>query len=83
MATPWARIVSITNLDGDRPLPLPDGAVTPFLTQTIPPGTYRVVLTCPQLEELRLERLVTVPAGETVPLAVSFLPAPAMTERFR
>ena len=82
-ATPWARIVSITDIARDKPLPLLDGAVTPYLAAAVPPGTYRVVFSCPQLSELRLERLVTVGAGETVPLAVSFLPAAALAERFR
>jgi hypothetical protein len=82
-ATPWARIVSITDIARDKPLPLPEGAVTPFLAATVPPGTYRVVLSCPQLSELRLERLVKVTAGETVPLAVSFLPPGKLVERFR
>ncbi|HUM01310.1 MAG TPA: protein kinase [Thermoanaerobaculia bacterium] len=83
LATPWARVVSITDIGRDKPLPLLEGAVTPYLALTVPPGTYRVVFTCPQLSDLRLERLVTVGAGETVPLAVTFLPTAALAERLR
>jgi len=83
LATPWAQVVSITDAAGGRPFPRPDGAVTPYLAASIPPGTYRIVLACPQLSGQQLDRTVTIGPGETVPLAVSFLPAAALAERFR
>jgi serine/threonine protein kinase len=83
LATPWARVVSITDIAGERAVPLPAGAQTPFLTAPLAPGTYRVVLSCPQLSEQRLERTVTVTPDETVQVAVSYLPAAALVERLR
>ncbi len=82
-ATPWARVVSITDLAGERPLPLPDGTVTPFLLAPLEPGTYRIVLACPQLSGAVQTRDVTVTPGETVPLAISFLPPATLAERLR
>lgn len=83
LATPWARVVSITDVDGERTIPLPERAQTPFLTAPLAPGTYRVVLSCPQLSDKRLERTVTVTPGDTVPVAVSFLSPAALAERLR
>ncbi|MGE5346628.1 MAG: serine/threonine-protein kinase [Acidithiobacillales bacterium] len=83
LATPWARIVSITNVAGERAIPLPPEAATPFLTAPLPPGTYRVLLSCPQLSGRRTERTVTVNSGETVPVAVSYLPSSDLADRLR
>ncbi|MFI5181896.1 MAG: serine/threonine-protein kinase [Thermoanaerobaculia bacterium] len=82
-AIPWARVVSITDLSSERPLPLPDGTETPFLLPNLEPGTYRIVLSCPQLPGSRETRDVTVAPGETVPVAISFLPAGTLAERLR
>ena len=82
-AIPWARVVSITDLAGERRLPLPNETVTPFLLTPLEPGTYRIVLACPQLPGAQETREVTVTPGETVPLAVSFLPAATLAERLR
>ncbi len=82
-AIPWARVVSITDLADERPLPLPDGTVTPFLLTPLEPGTYRIVLACPQLSGAQQTRDVKVTPGETVPIAISFLPASTLAERLR
>ncbi len=83
LATPWARIVSITDLSGEWRIPLPSSAATPFLTEPLPVGTYRVVLSCPQLSGERMERTVTVRPGETVPVVVTYLPPSDLAERLR
>lgn len=82
-ALPWARVVSITDVASARPLPLPDGTETPFLLPNLEPGTYRIVLSCPQLPGAKQTRDVTVTPGETVPVAISFLPAATLAERLR
>jgi predicted Ser/Thr protein kinase len=83
LATPWARVESITDVARGQAIPLPSGAATPFLTAPLSPGTYRVVLACPQLEGKRVERIVTVTPGETVPVAVSYLPSSDLAGRLR
>lgn len=83
LATPWARVVSITDLSGEWKVPLPSTAATPFLTEPLPPGTYRVVLSCPQLSEMRAGQTVTVTPGETVPVVVSYLPPSELAKRLR
>ena len=83
LATPWAHVVSITDLSGEWRIPLPSTAATPFLTEPLPVGTYRVVLSCPQLSGERAERTVTVSPGETVPVVVSYLPPSDLAQRLR
>ena len=80
LATPWSRVVSITETSDDRPLSLPEGTVTPYLTAPVEPGTYRVVLACPLAGGRRLERLVTVAPGETVLVAATFLQPAALAQ---
>jgi len=78
VATPFARIVSITEVGTERSLALEEGVTTPYLAQAVPPGRYRVVLVCPSLEGRMVEREVTVdPAGTTL-LAEPFLPPSAL-----
>jgi hypothetical protein len=73
-------VVSITETSDDRPLSLPEGTVTPYLTAPVEPGTYRVVLACPLAGGRRLERLVTVAPGETVLVAATFLQPAALAQ---
>ncbi len=83
IATPWARVLSITNVASDRRLPVPDGTVTPCLVEPVTPGTYRIVMSCPQAGERRAERVVTVSPGETVLVSEPFSAAASLAETFR
>jgi serine/threonine protein kinase len=83
LATPWARVVSISDIATDRRLSLPEGTVTPCLVTPVEPGTYRVVLLCPQAGQKQTERLVTVTPGETVLVSEPFSAATALAGTLR
>ena len=48
VATPWARVLEITDAAGYEH-PLPDDATTPLFV-AVPPGTYRVVFSFDELD---------------------------------
>jgi hypothetical protein len=82
MATPFARIVSITELSSGRSVPLEKDATTPRLVSPLVPGSYRVVLTCPSLEQT-VSRDISVPKGRPVLVSESFLSPVALLETLR
>ncbi len=82
-ATPYARVVSITDTRTGLQVPLDPGATTPLALAPLPPGLYRVVLTCPALDGKSVEREVTVTPGEPALLAEPFLEPEALLERLR
>ena len=83
LATPWARVVSVTDIATDRRLPVPEETVTPCVVEPVEPGTYRIVLTCPQAGEKRVERVVTVTPGETVLVSEPFTAATVLAGTLR
>jgi hypothetical protein len=82
MATPFARIESITEVASGRRVTLERDATTPRLVSPLVPGTYRVVLTCPSLERT-VSRDISVGAGPPVLLSQSFLEPAALVELLR
>jgi len=83
LATPWARVISVTDIATDRRLPVPEETVTPCLVEPVEPGTYRIVLMCPEAGEKRVERLVTVTPGETVLVSEPFSSATVLAGTLR
>jgi serine/threonine protein kinase len=82
-ATPWARVVSIVDVASGRPLPLADGTETPCVVESVAPGTYRVLLMCPQAGQKRVEKTVTVAPGGTALLTEAFLSTGALVDSLR
>ena len=83
LATPFARVVSITEVSTGRPVALEAGATTPLLLSPLPPGDYRVVLSCPALKGKSVTRTVAVsPTGRTL-LNEPFLSPEALLETLR
>jgi serine/threonine protein kinase len=78
LATPYARVVSITEAGSERSVPLPANATTPFVTDDVAPGRYRVVLVCAALQGRMVEREVTVSPGATALLTEPFLSTAAL-----
>lgn len=83
LATPYARVVSVSNVSTGKGVPLSDGATTPYVLTGLAPGTYRVLLSCPGLDERTLEEVVQVSPGASALLARSFLPPSALVETLR
>jgi hypothetical protein len=83
LATPYARVESVTDLKSGRGLPLASSAETPYLMPVVPPGRYRVVLSCPSLDGRRVEREVSVSAGQPALVAEAFLSPEALAETLR
>ena len=82
-ATPFARVVSVTEAATGRALPLAADASTPALLERIAPGRYRVLLSCPALDGKTAEREVTVLPGETSSVVEPFLSGSELAERIR
>jgi hypothetical protein len=83
LATPFARVVSVTNTLTGKPATLPPGTTTPALLDGLAPGVYRVVLSCPALEGKTAERDVAVRSGETALVVEPFLSGAELAERLR
>jgi len=83
LSTPWARVVSIADAETGQLLPLADGTETPCVLESVAPGTYRVLLSCPAAGEKSVEKTVTVAAGETALLSEAFLPTSALIDALR
>ena len=82
-ATPFARVVSVTEAATGRALPLAADASTPALLERIAPGRYRVLFSCPALDGKTAEREVTVLPGETSSVVEPFLSGSELAERIR
>ena len=83
LSTPYAEIVSITDVKTGRELPLPPLVTTPYVNDALLPGTYRVVLRCPGAAGRTAQRDVTIVPGATRLVSESFLSTDALMESLR
>ncbi len=82
VATPWARVVSVTELRTGASVPVPPPATTPFVVRDLAPGRYRVVVRCAANGRTE-ERTASVSAGVASDATFSFLTIAELRETLR
>ncbi len=82
-AVPYARVVSVSPVNGGSPAPVPADLTTPCVLDRLPAGTYRVVLSCPALDGRLAEREVVVQPGAATLLTEPFLAPSALAETMK
>jgi hypothetical protein len=83
LSSPFAEVVSITDVKTGRSLPLPPLVTTPYVNDALLPGTYRVVLRCPAAAGRTAQRDVTIVPGATQLVSESFLSTDALMESLK
>lgn len=82
LATPWARILSVTAIPSGKPVVVEADATTPYLLTGLSAGTYRVVLACAANGQLATQEVAVKP-GRSALLSQPFSSPSALAETLR